>query len=652
MKMTVEGNGRGGAGMRDEGSRDLFPAGMRVLAVDDDSTFLKVLEKMLSDCKYHVTTTNDGATALRLLRENRNSFDLVMSDVQMPEIDGFKLLETVVFEMDLPVIMLSSYGDTKLVMRGVYHGASDYLVKPVRMEELKNIWQHVLRKNFNSKAKNDCPNLDKVDDREVGVVSNVAASGDLPGNLTKRRKEQNDDDDEDEDSEDGGQENEEPSSQKKPRVVWSVELHQKFIDAVNQLGLEKAVPKKILDIMNVEGITRENVASHLQKYRLYLKKAREFAPSKDASYLRLASLDRYREFRALTGSRRLSRNTSLSSYSAIGMLGTFNPTSYIGFQGNASSGVSSPNYLQTLNSSFTSSGKLQQVSLRANQSSSMLQGVPTTLNFNNIINTSIKVAGSNLDMGSSANGLGNSFYNGMSSHVFTQGSPLQLQNASSAGVTTSASWQGVAQYSNFPSTTLNQHASTNLRGNFNLTSPDACESLIDFPSTGAICGTLEDSRRDIECDGGLIDNVVRRVNYGLSQHGEEQHGTYKQISSSTNALVPANGASGSVSQRVTQNGNTIYSGVPDVSVMGQHEQHDFSGVHHNSSTDVSYVDHMTKCNDLSSLEHMKQQGSIYDTSYEYFDELMNAVIKRDHNGEMTLMDGDMIFDASQLGSCI
>ncbi|KAI4380596.1 hypothetical protein MLD38_006769 [Melastoma candidum] len=648
--MTVEGNGRGGVGMRDEGGRDKFPTGMRVLAVDDDSTFLKVLEKMLRDCKYHVTTTNDGATALRLLRENRKSFDLVMSDVQMPEIDGFKLLETVVFEMDLPVIMLSSYGDTKLVMRGVYHGASDYLVKPVRMEELKNIWQHVIRKNFNSKLKNDCPNLDKVNDREVGVVGNMAASGDLPGKLTKRRKEQNEDD-EDEDSEDGGQENEEPSSQKKPRVVWSVELHQKFINAVNQLGLEKAVPKKILDIMNVEGITRENVASHLQKYRMYLKKARGFASeSKDPSYIRLASLDKYGEFQTLTGSGRLSSNSSLPSYSAIGMLGTFNPPSYLGLQGNASSGVSSPNYLQTLNSSFTKAGKLQEVSLPANQGSSIFQGVPTTLNFNNIINSSIKVTGNNLDMGSSPNGLQNSVYSGMSSHVFTQGSQLQPQNASSVEVTASASWQGVTRYSNFPSATLNQHTSTNLRGNFNLTSPDTCDNLIDFSSTGAISGTLEDSRRDIECDGGLIDNVVRHVNYGLSQHGKDRHRNYKQISSSTSALVPANGASGSVSQRMTQNGTAVYSGVPDVSVIP--EQSNLSGVHHHSSVEVSYIDHMTKCNDLSSLEHMKPQGSIYNANYESFDELMNAVIKRDHNRETMLMDGDMLFDASQLGSCI
>ncbi|WJX53714.1 Matrilysin, variant 2 [Trifolium repens] len=42
--------------------------------------------------------------------------------------------------------VLSAYGDTKLVMKGISHGACDYLLKPVRLEELKNIWQHVIRK--------------------------------------------------------------------------------------------------------------------------------------------------------------------------------------------------------------------------------------------------------------------------------------------------------------------------------------------------------------------------------------------------------------------------------------------------------------------------------------------------------------------------
>ncbi|XP_074266489.1 uncharacterized protein LOC141589763 [Silene latifolia] len=62
---------------------------------------------------------------------------------------------------------------------------------------------------------------------------------------------------------------------KKPRVIWTPELHHKFVAAVNQFGNSKAVPKKILELMNVPGLTRENVASHLQKYRQYQKRVEQ-----------------------------------------------------------------------------------------------------------------------------------------------------------------------------------------------------------------------------------------------------------------------------------------------------------------------------------------------------------------------------------------
>ncbi|KAL5073413.1 hypothetical protein RYX36_012399 [Vicia faba] len=66
---------------------------------------------------------------------------------------------------------------------------------------------------------------------------------------------------------------------KKRRVVWSDDLHAKFVEAVNLLGLHDAVPKKIVGLMNVDGITSKHVASHLQKYRLDKKKAAHKVPS-------------------------------------------------------------------------------------------------------------------------------------------------------------------------------------------------------------------------------------------------------------------------------------------------------------------------------------------------------------------------------------
>ncbi|GAB4850838.1 hypothetical protein Ancab_030137 [Ancistrocladus abbreviatus] len=242
---------------------DPFPAGLRVLVVDDDRTCLTILGRMLQTCNYEVTKCKRAEVALSLLRENKNGYDIVLSDVHMPDMDGFKLLEYIGLEMDLPVIMMSADDSKNVVMKGVTHGACDYLIKPVRMEALKNIWQHVVRKKKNEwKELEQSGSLDEGDRQQKQDDSECSSAGNEGSWKSSKRK------GEDEEAE----EKDDTAMLKKPRVVWSVELHQQFVTAVNQLDIDKAVPKKILELMNVPGLTRENVASHLQKYRLYLRR--------------------------------------------------------------------------------------------------------------------------------------------------------------------------------------------------------------------------------------------------------------------------------------------------------------------------------------------------------------------------------------------
>nr|ABG35775.1 SRR383 [Striga asiatica] len=154
-----------------------------------------------------------------------------------------------------------------VVMKGVTHGACDYLIKPVRMEALKNIWQHVIRKKkyeWKEKEQEQSGSVEESERQPKPEDLDYSSSAN-EGNNWKSSKKRKDDDDE-------GDERDDTSTLKKPRVVWSVELHQQFVTAVNQLGIDKAVPKKILELMSIPGLTRENVASHLQKYRLYLKR--------------------------------------------------------------------------------------------------------------------------------------------------------------------------------------------------------------------------------------------------------------------------------------------------------------------------------------------------------------------------------------------
>lgn len=110
-------------------------------------------------------------------------------------------------------------------MQGVRNGACDYLVKPVRIQELQNIWQHVVRRNKQQQQ------------RPTAIVESSNISGDDDNNNNNNNN-NDDDEDEDDEGEESGHENEDQTTHRKPRLFWSVELHQKFVDAVNQLGLD------------------------------------------------------------------------------------------------------------------------------------------------------------------------------------------------------------------------------------------------------------------------------------------------------------------------------------------------------------------------------------------------------------------------------
>ncbi|XP_044959561.1 two-component response regulator ORR24-like [Hordeum vulgare subsp. vulgare] len=259
-------------------SEKKFPEGLRVLAVDDDCVCLKVLEAILRRCKYNPTMVTDAKTALKMLRAGKQEFDLVITDVRMPDMDGFKLLQLIRLEMDLPVIMLSVDCDKKAVMKGITHGACDYLLKPVSTNDIKNIWQHVeKRKNLEAIS-----HINNNNDHDYDIDDRVQ-----PGTAATRTDSENESNEGD-----GSNENEESThisiTQKKTRVVWTIELQNKFLEAINKIGLDKVVPKRILELMNVDYLTRESIASHLQKYRLQLKKVKS-NPSGEAYERRKSS---------------------------------------------------------------------------------------------------------------------------------------------------------------------------------------------------------------------------------------------------------------------------------------------------------------------------------------------------------------------------
>lgn len=107
-----------------------------IIAVDDSGIVLKMLTKVLGD-RYDFHAFSNGTRALEYLKTRVP--DLIILDIEMPEINGFQLLE-MIKEQDklksVPVIFLTSNNDKNHVVKAVQAGAKDYVVKPIDEEIL------------------------------------------------------------------------------------------------------------------------------------------------------------------------------------------------------------------------------------------------------------------------------------------------------------------------------------------------------------------------------------------------------------------------------------------------------------------------------------------------------------------------------------
>ncbi|KAK3194517.1 hypothetical protein Dsin_025827 [Dipteronia sinensis] len=122
---------------------------LRVLLVEADDSTRHIITALLRKCSYRVSAVPDGLMAWEALKCQPHNIDLVLTEVDLPSISGFTLL-TLVMEHDIckniPVIMMSSHDSISIVLKCMLKGAADFLIKPVRRNELRNLWQHVWRR--------------------------------------------------------------------------------------------------------------------------------------------------------------------------------------------------------------------------------------------------------------------------------------------------------------------------------------------------------------------------------------------------------------------------------------------------------------------------------------------------------------------------
>ena len=137
---------------KDQVQRQKAQTSYKVLVVDDDEEIGNYIAQELGGY-YHITAVTNGREALRLLlsTDTDRQYDLVVSDVMMPEMDGFTMLRMIKKNMNLshiPVVMLTSKSDVANRLEGLERGADAFLAKPFDMEELHVVINNLISKNL------------------------------------------------------------------------------------------------------------------------------------------------------------------------------------------------------------------------------------------------------------------------------------------------------------------------------------------------------------------------------------------------------------------------------------------------------------------------------------------------------------------------
>lgn len=108
----------------------------KILIVDDEPDMLKLLSMILREkTPYEVTTTNNPVEAVELAK--KGDYDLVITDLKMPGLDGLQLLEEVKKrDEDIPVIIITAYGTIDAAQEAIEKGGFDFITKPFKKEQI------------------------------------------------------------------------------------------------------------------------------------------------------------------------------------------------------------------------------------------------------------------------------------------------------------------------------------------------------------------------------------------------------------------------------------------------------------------------------------------------------------------------------------
>ena len=108
----------------------------KILIVDDEPDMLKLLSMILREkTSYDITSTNNPLEAVDLAKNGK--FDLVISDLKMPGLDGLELIDAIKkIDEDIPIIIMTAYGTIESATEAIQKGGFDFITKPFRKEQI------------------------------------------------------------------------------------------------------------------------------------------------------------------------------------------------------------------------------------------------------------------------------------------------------------------------------------------------------------------------------------------------------------------------------------------------------------------------------------------------------------------------------------
>ncbi len=156
---------------------------IKILLIEDEKKIADTLSKGLKEQNYHVETAYDGKIGLRLFESG--NFNLVITDINLPGINGYELCKTIRSRnQHVPIIMLTALSETDDKIEGFDAGTDDYLVKPFEFKELLMRIRALLKRTMNQQLPSG--NILKVADLELNVDSKEVTREGTPINLTAK----------------------------------------------------------------------------------------------------------------------------------------------------------------------------------------------------------------------------------------------------------------------------------------------------------------------------------------------------------------------------------------------------------------------------------------------------------------------------------